>query len=78
MYVFSVDSFYPPQSPLGKGGSSVLPLGKGELEGVSQRTLNTYAPCATPTDKFIPKVSNPRQAETRIKRRESFGGGEVT
>jgi hypothetical protein len=41
-YVFSVDSFYPPQSPLAKGGSSVLPLAKGELEGVSQRTLNTY------------------------------------
>jgi hypothetical protein len=41
--MFSVDIFYPPQSPLTKGGSSVLPLTKGELEGVSQRTLNTYA-----------------------------------
>ncbi len=25
---------YPPQSPLGKGGSVILPLTKGELEGV--------------------------------------------
>jgi hypothetical protein len=33
---------YPPQFPLGKEGSPVLPLAKGELEGVSQGTLNTY------------------------------------
>jgi hypothetical protein len=42
-YMLSVNGFYPPQSPLGKEGSPVLPLGKGELEGVSQGTLNTYA-----------------------------------
>jgi len=34
--------FYPPQSPLGKGGSLVLPLTKGELEGVSRGSLNKY------------------------------------
>jgi hypothetical protein len=40
--MFSVNGFYPPQSPLGREGSPVLPLAKGELEGVSQETLNTY------------------------------------
>jgi hypothetical protein len=41
-YVFSVDSFYPPQSPLGKGGSSVLPLTKGGLRGFhSERYTRT-------------------------------------
>jgi hypothetical protein len=41
-YMFSVNGFYPPQSPLGKEGSPVLPRAKGELKGVSQGTLNTY------------------------------------
>jgi hypothetical protein len=41
-YMFSVNGFYPPSVPLSKEGSPVLPLAKGELEGVSQGTLNTY------------------------------------
>ena len=42
-FIVSSRCFYPPQSPLGKGGSLVLPLTKGELEGVSRGSLNKYA-----------------------------------
>jgi len=41
-FIVSSRCFYPPQSPLGKGGSLVLPLTKGELEGVSRGSLNKY------------------------------------
>jgi hypothetical protein len=55
--MFSVNGFYPPQSPLGKEGSPVLPRAKGELEGVSQGTLNTYQ-CQAPNRSFISKINN--------------------
>jgi hypothetical protein len=51
--MFSVNGFYPPPSPLGKEGSPVLPLAKGELEGVSQGTLNTYGAERRPTTNLL-------------------------
>jgi hypothetical protein len=50
--MFSVDIFYPPQSPLTKGGSPVLPLTKGELEGVSHMfSVDIFYPPQSPLTK---------------------------